>query len=123
MTPPPGTLVREINYTENPFLSDTMLAVIEAAKAEDHDEYEHIYLGVPRDDDDAAVIKRSWIMAAIGAHTTLGIEPAGDDRLGFDIADSGADKCALVAAHGPLATWSEEWKAGEHELLKSSKTE
>lgn len=120
VSPPPGTLKREINYTENPFLSQTLLDVIEAAKAEDRDEYEHIYLGVPRDDDDAAVIKRSWVMAAIGAATALGITPAGDKRLGFDIADGGADKCALVAAHGPLATWSDEWKAGEHELLKSS---
>ena len=120
VSPPPGTLVRQINYPENPFLSQTMLDVIAAAEAEDRDEYEHIYLGVPRDDDDAAVIKRSWIMAAVDAHSTLGITPAGDDRIGFDVADSGSDKCAQVAAHGPLATWCEEWKAGEHELLKSS---
>lgn len=120
ISPPEDTLVRRINYDENPYLSATMRKIINRVKREDRDEYEHIYLGVPRDDDDAAVIKRSWVMAAIGAHTALGITPAGDKRLGFDIADSGADKCALVAAHGPLATWSDEWKAGEHELLKSS---
>lgn len=118
--PPRGTLIRNINYDENPFLSQTMLDVIEDAKAEDYDEYEHIYLGVPRDDDDAAVIKRSWIMAAIDAHKVLHIEPTGWDRIGFDVADGGKDKCAMIYAHGQLASWSDLWKAGEHELLKSS---
>lgn len=120
LTPPPGTISRLINYTENPFLSDTMLRVIEATKDEDEGEFTHIYLGVPRDDDDTAVIKRSWVMAAIDAHLKLGITPTGDSRLGFDVADSGADKNALIHAHGPLATWSDMWKAGEDELLKSA---
>jgi len=118
--PPAGSLVRMINYTENPFLSQTMKDVIAAAQAEDQDEFEHIYLGVPRDDDDMAVIKRSWIMAAIDAHTTLGIEPSGRKRIGFDIADSGQDKCASIYAHGQLVSWADLWKAGENELLKSS---
>ena len=119
-SPPRGTLVREINYTENPFLSQTMLDVIEAAKDEDYDEYEHIYLGVPRDDDDAAIIKRSWVLAAVDAHKLLGITPTGFKRIGFDVADSGKDKCATVYAHGQMAVDADEWKAGEHELLKST---
>jgi phage terminase large subunit len=59
-------------------------------------------------------------MAAIDAHKRLGIEPVGAKRLGFDVADDGKDKCATVAVHGPLAYFSDEWKAGEHELLKSA---
>ncbi len=118
--PPRGTLARQINYTENPFLSQTMLDLIEGAKAEDFEEYQHVYLGQPRDDDDMVVIKRSWLMAAIDAHKKLGIDISGDRRIGFDVADSGDDKCATVAAHGPLATWADQWKAGEHELLKST---
>lgn len=120
LNPPPGTLVRQINYTENPFLSDTMLRVIDAAREEDQEEFEHIYLGVPRDDDDSVVIKRSWVMAAINAHVALGITATGSNRVGFDVADSGADKNALVAATGSLATWTDMWKAGEDELLKSA---
>lgn len=61
VNPPPRTLVRKINFDENPFLSQTMLDVIEAAKARDEEAFEHVYLGVPRSDDDATVIKRSWI--------------------------------------------------------------
>jgi phage terminase large subunit len=117
--PPAKTVVRQINYTENPFLSSTMLDIIEAAKEEDQEDYEHIYLGVPRDDDEGSIIKRSWIMAAIDAHKVLGFEPSGAKRIGFDVADSGSDKCANVFAHGSVVSWADEWKAGEDELLKS----
>ena len=120
VNPPPGTLVRQINFDENPFLSQTMLDLIAAARAEDEADFEHIYLGVPRDDDDDAVIKRSWVMAAIDAHKKLGIAPVGQKRIGFDVADGGADKNAAIAAHGALAYHADLWKAGEHELLKSA---
>lgn len=119
INPPPETVVRRINYDENPFLSETIKRVIAAAKAEDYDEYQHIYEGVPRDDDDDAVIKRSHLMAAIDAHKTLGVEPRGMRRIGFDVADAGEDYCAMVESFGPLATWSDLWKAKEDELLKS----
>lgn len=117
--PPPNTIIRKINYDENPFLSDTMINIIEAAKAEDYENYEHIYLGVPRQDDDEVIIKRSWIMAAIDAHKSLGLQASGRKRIGFDVADSGADKCATVYAHGSIVPWSDMWKAAEDELLKS----
>ena len=118
-SPPPDTVVRKINYNENPFLSDTMLRVIEAAKAEDYDNYLHIYEGEPLEDDETSVIKRSWINAAINAHKKLGIDPVGIKRIGFDVADAGEDACAMVASHGPLSYWSDTWKAKEDEILKS----
>jgi phage terminase large subunit len=117
--PPPDTVSRLINYTENPFLSSTILKVIEGAKAEDEDEFRHIYMGEPKLDDAKSVIQRAWLMAAIDAHKTLGIEIRGAKRKGFDVADAGEDFCATVDAHGPLATSSEMWKGGENELLKS----
>jgi phage terminase large subunit len=117
---PPNSIKRQINYDENPFLSDTILKVIEAKREEDEEEFRHIYLGQPVEDDDAVIIKRSWIMAALDAHKKLGIEPTGEKRVGFDVADSGVDKCAAVAAHGFLATQVDEWKANEDELLKSA---
>jgi len=119
VNPPPDTVVRQINYDENPFLSETMRKVIEAAKAKDFDLYEHIYLGVPRSDEESTIIKRSWIMAAIDAHKVLGFEASGSKRIGYDVADSGLDKCANVFAHGSVVSWADEWKAGEDELLKS----
>ena len=117
---PPQTIKRKINYTENPFLSQTILDVIAAKKAEDIDEYNHIYLGEPIEDDDNVIIKRSWIKASIDAHVKLGIKPSGKRRIGFDVADSGADKNATVRTHGILCEGVSEWKAGEDELLKSA---
>ncbi|MAL98276.1 MAG: PBSX family phage terminase large subunit [Alteromonadaceae bacterium] len=119
ISPPPNTVVRRINYPENPFLSKTMLDLIASAKEDDYEDYEHIYLGVPRTDDGRAIIKRSWIEAAIDAHDALGFKAAGIRRIGFDVADSGDDKCANVYAHGSVVMWADEWKAGEDELLKS----
>lgn len=119
VSPPPNTVVRKINYTENPFLSQTMLDLIAAAKEEDFEEYQHIYLGVPRSDDESVIIKRSWIEAAIDAHKVLGFEPSGAKRIGFDVADSGNDLCANVFAHGSVVSWAHEWKGEEDELLKS----
>jgi phage terminase large subunit len=117
---PPKTVVRQINYTENPFLSQTILDVIEAKREEDRDDYEHIYLGVPRTDDDAVIIKRSWIQAAIDARKVLGLPATGSCRIGYDVADDGDDRCATVEAHGIEAVAIDEWKAGEDELLKSA---
>ncbi len=119
VNPPPNTVVRQINYDENPFLSSTIRAIIEAAKEEDYEEFEHVYLGVPKQDDESVIIKRSWIMAAIDAHKTLNISPEGKKRIGFDVADSGEDKCASVFAHGSIVLWADMWKAAEDELLKS----
>jgi len=119
LNPPPRTIVRQINYDENRFLSRTMRDVIEAAKAEDYDDYAHIYLGVPRQDDDNVIIKRSWIMASLDADLKLGFAQSGAKRIGFDVADGGLDKCANVSSHGSVVLWSDEWKAGEDELLKS----
>lgn len=119
LNPPPDTIVRKINYDENPFLSGTMLKIIEAAKKEDPDEFAHIYGGEPMQDDDGVIIKRSWLLAAIDAHKALGFAAEGRKRTGFDIADSGQDKCATVYAHGSVALGADMWKAAEDELLKS----
>lgn len=117
---PPKTIKRKINYDENPFLSNTIREVIEAHREEDEEDYRHVYLGEPREDDDAAIIKRSWVLAAIGARKHLGIPRGGRHRIGFDVADSGADKCATVEVWGIEAIGVDEWKASEDELLKSA---
>ena len=118
--PDAGVIVEHINYDKNPFLSETMLKKIDRLKRLDYDEYEYIYLGVPRSDDDRVLIKRSWIEASIDAHIKLGIEISGEHKIGFDIADGGKDLCSQIHTRGILSYWGESWKAGEDELLQSA---
>ena len=117
--PPANTLVRCINYSENPFLSQTMIDVIDNHKVKSPDTFDNVYLGVPRTDDDDSVIKTSWILAAVDAHKTIGFPDDGRARVGFDIADSGDDKCAVTRAKGSVAYYCDEWQGAEDELLKS----
>lgn len=122
--PPEDTIVRQINYNENPFLSKTMVRIIEAAQKEDPDEFAHIYLGVPKDDDDSVIIKRSWLQYAIDAHkkvVPLSGSWTGGVTVGYDVADDGDDKNATTTMNGSVAVHLDEWKASENELRESAK--
>lgn len=119
MNPPPDTIVRRINYDENPFLSSTMLKIINAAKAEDIESYNHTYLGQPLTDDVESIIKRSHVIAAIDAHIRLDVDIAGSRRMGFDVADDGEDLCSTVNIFGNLINGCSTWKGREDEILKS----
>jgi phage terminase large subunit len=119
--PENGIIVVQINYDKNPFLSDTMLRKIERMKEKDYEEFEHIYLGIPRQDNEESIIKRSWLEACVDAHKKLNVIPSGQKVVGFDVADDGEDKNALVKRHGQLCEYIEEWKAAEDELNRSAK--
>lgn len=114
-------IIRHINYLENPFLSDTAKRKAERLKEADPEAYEHIYLGVPLSNDDAAVIKYSWIEAAINAHEKLGIDVRGARTVGYDVADDGGDTNACAVFDGALCLEIDEWRAPEDELAQSAK--
>lgn len=118
--PSNGVIVRHINYDENPYLSNTMLRKIERMKESNQEDYEHIYLGVPLSDDDSVVIKYTWLLAAVDAHIKLNIDVTGEHFIGYDVADSGADKNCYVTTKGILATECNEWKGKEDELRDSA---
>lgn len=119
INPPKGALVRHINYTENPFLSRTMIEMIEDSRDKDPERFRHIYLGEPITDDGRAVIKQSWVRAAIDAHLMIDGMEDGDSQLGFDIADAGDDECAIVRRKGVVVREIDKWSSNENELLKS----
>jgi phage terminase large subunit len=48
-----------------------------------------------------------------------GWAPGGTKATGFDVADDGQDKNALVTTHGNIVMLAEEWQGLEDELLKS----
>ena len=120
INPPQSTASRLINYIDNKFLSTTLLNSIKEMKAQDIEQYNHIYLGQPLNDDDSAVIKRSWCEAAINAHIKLDLDMSGARVVGYDVADSGEDKNAVAIADGCILTNVTEWKAPEDELVKSA---
>jgi len=118
--PPKNSMVRWINYTDNPFLSDTLRESIKELKEKDFERYEHVYLGKPLSDDDAVIIKRSWVEAAIDFHLKYDGEMQGAKVLGYDVADSGDDKNAVTICDGAIITDCYEWQGGENELKKSA---
>ena len=117
---PKNTMIKHVNYTENPFISTTMLETINELKEKDFERYEHIYLGKPLSDDDQVIIKRSWIDAAIDFHLKYDGEMRGTKVSGYDVADSGDDKNAVTIADGSIIIDCYEWKGGENELKKSA---
>lgn len=123
LSPPRGTILRLINYDENPFLSQTAIQDIESAREEDYEEYQHIYLGVPRDNDESVVIKRAWIQSSIDAHKKIVPESGiwtGRKTIGYDVADDGDDKNAISLMDGSIAMPLDEWRGGEDQLRESA---
>jgi len=120
VNPPKGTLVRQINYPENPFLSAEALADIALEFEEDAELAGHIYLGIPLSDDEQSIIKRSWVEAAVDAHQKLNIDMSGGCNVGYDVADSGEDRNCAIRFDGSIATDLNAWRAAEDELKQSS---
>jgi phage terminase large subunit len=118
--PPKGFLVRQINYDENKFLPQSAVDDIESEFEEDEELATHIYLGIPRTDDNQSIIKRSWVNACIDAHINLNIDMTGASTVGYDVADDGDDRNCITKFNGAIATELKAWKAGEDELTKSS---
>ena len=117
---PNDSIIRKINHDGNPFLSSTIIKRIAEVKEKDFERYEHVYLGKPLSDDDAVIIKRSWVEAAIDFHLKYDGEMRGQKVIGYDVADSGDDKNAVTICDGAIVTDCYEWQGGENELKKSA---
>ncbi len=119
VNPPADSVVMQINWQDNPFLSDTMLRVIYEFYEREPEAAQHVYGGLPKMGADKSVINLSYIISAIDAHKKLGWEPGGRRQLGFDVADDGEDKNAVVEAQGNVIMHAVDWRGLEDELLKS----
>lgn len=62
---------------------------------------------------DRLIIPPAWVKAAIDAHIKLNFEPVGMKVAGQDVADEGKDKNALVARHGVVLTYADDWGDGD----------
>jgi len=97
--PSRNSIIRKINYDENPYLSDTMMNVIQEEKEKDIEEYEHIYLGVPREGDDRALFAYSDIESAMDGDF-VGVDDMGVETLAVDVARYGKDKSVITKRRG-----------------------
>ena len=105
VSPPPHTVVRKIDYTENPFLSQKALRDIEAMRERDPEMFEHVYGGIPLGDGELSIFKRRWLDACVDAHKALGLELTGRNVIGFDPADDGEQDQGRVHGRGRLGLW------------------
>lgn len=89
---PPGSIVRHVNYTENPFFPDVLLQELEYDRQRDPEKYAHIWLGDYRRNAEARVFK-NWtveeFMAPEGAVHRLGAD------FGFSVDPSCALRCHI----------------------------
>lgn len=118
---PPHTVVHQINWTENPFLSQKALRDIHTMLERDPETFEHVYGGVPLGDSELSIFKRRWLDACIDAHKVLKIDLTGRNVIGFDPADDGEDKCATADKIDGVFTDAEDWASGKDELVQNAK--
>lgn len=119
VSPPEGSIVIKANYNNNPHFDESPLPKqMQECKRKDYDLYLHIWEGEPVADSDMAIIKPSWIAAAVDAHIKLGFTGSGRKRIGFDVADEGEDSNALTYAHGSVVLDVDEWNKGD--VIESS---
>ena len=58
---------------------------------------------------EGVLIPSEWVQAAVDAHVKLAMEPTGIRYAALDVADEGADMCALAGGTGFLLDRLEEW--------------
>ena len=64
------------------------------------------------------IIPSAWVVAAIDAHTRLGITVSGDRFGSMDVGDQG-DKCSFCTGHGILIENVDEWTGKGSDIFKS----
>ncbi len=118
---PPHCIVKRINYSENPFLSQKALRDIAAMQERNPEMFDHVYGGVPLGDSELSIFKRRWLDACVDAHTVLKIELTGRNIVGFDPADDGEDKSAAADKVDGVFTDVDDWSSGKDELVQNAK--
>ncbi|MFP1767269.1 PBSX family phage terminase large subunit [Lonsdalea quercina] len=113
ISPPDDICLLTVNYTDNPHFPEVLRLEMEECKRKDYDLYLHIWEGEPVADSDMAIIKPSWIAAAVDAHKVIGFSSSGRKRVGFDVADEGEDSNATTLAHGSVVIDCQQWNKGD----------
>jgi phage terminase large subunit len=105
------TLVRKVNYYDNPFLPETLRLDMEADKEKDYESYLHVWEGEPRGQSAESILSRAKVARAMDYKTDC-IE--GAEIVGADIARFGDDKIVFVKRKGLKAIG---WKVKQHQKI------
>lgn len=89
--PPPNSIVREVNFDENPWFPKELQAEMEFDRSRDPEKYAHIWLGKYRQNSEARVF-RNW---RIGDDEEFAGAPQADKRLGADFGFSIDPSCLV----------------------------
>ena len=107
-----SAITLKVNYDDNPWFPPELEEERQICLKDEPDRYAHIWLGEPDDEGGVRkVLPYAMIEKCVDAHTKLKLEGAGRIDVGLDVADTGADRNALVARHGPLITQAEAWSS------------
>lgn len=87
-SPPPNSIVREVNYLDNRWFPDVLRAEMEYDRARDIDKFNHVWLGKYRANSEARVF-RNWRVEPFET------DPGAEFRLGADFGFSIDPSCAL----------------------------
>ena len=100
----------KVNYYDNPWFPDELERERQICLRDEPDRYPHIWLGEPDDEGSARkVLPYAMLERCVDAHSKLDI--SGRVDVGLDVADSGANKNALVARRGPRVFHAESWSS------------
>ena len=86
--PPPNSIVREVNYPDNPWFPDVLRVAMEYDRGRDIDKYNHIWLGQYRQNSEARVFK-NWRVDEFES------SPGAEYRLGADFGFSIDPSCLV----------------------------
>jgi phage terminase large subunit len=88
--PPPSSIVREVNYTQNKWFPDVLRTEMEWDRSRDVDKYNHIWLGQYRRNSEARVFK-NWRVESFESPANVEYRLGAD--FGFSIDPSAALRC------------------------------
>jgi phage terminase large subunit len=85
---PPASIVREINFPQNPWFPDVLRVEMEFVRSRDIDKFNHVWMGQYRANSEARVFK-NWRVEAFES------DPGAEYRLGADFGFSIDPSCAV----------------------------
>ena len=105
-------VVLQVNYDSNPWFPPELERERLICKRDEPDRYPHIWLGEPDDAGEARkVLPYAMAQACVEAWHKLA-DNTGRIHAGLDVADTGADRNAMVGRRGPAVIYVDSWNGG-----------